>query len=178
MHLMWNVLDGLLADAEHGLPSELTDVLLQLHKLAHVHEVLKSPRIDDQFYHSPNFPPFDEIAQNGEQSVSDARDRLAVSGDAKPEERNRWPAISVNEANQAAMALAKKNPAFIERTAEQWANDISASKHMTCSTSTVHKTRLWKETMRRTGAAGIVAAAQGQRGRLCNLGSNAAPRAR
>jgi hypothetical protein len=59
--------------------------------------------------------------------------------------------MTVEEANQIAMQLAKKDRSFVHATAEEWARKISEASGTTCSPSTVHKTALWKATTQKTG---------------------------
>jgi hypothetical protein len=59
--------------------------------------------------------------------------------------------ISREEANLAAMELARQNPAFVDGGVRDWAAAISVATGKTCSISTVMKTQMWTTTMQATG---------------------------
>jgi len=59
--------------------------------------------------------------------------------------------ITVDEANAAAMKLAKQDATFVSGTIRQWAARIKEAAGKTCSLPTVKATPLWQETMKRTG---------------------------
>jgi hypothetical protein len=59
--------------------------------------------------------------------------------------------ITVEEASQAVMRLAKaRGRDFLNEGAREWAAGVEAETGKSCSTGTVRKTALWKETMART----------------------------
>jgi hypothetical protein len=62
------------------------------------------------------------------------------SGNPRRHARGRSP----EEANEIAMQLANKDASFVNGTAQEWAKKIG------CGVGTVHKTKLWQETMQQT----------------------------
>ncbi len=61
------------------------------------------------------------------------------------------PSCTVDEANAAAMKLAKQDAGFVHNGIREWAAEISKATDKTCSTATVKKTALWITTMEQTG---------------------------
>lgn len=59
--------------------------------------------------------------------------------------------VTADEANKTAMELAKKDPAFVNGGAREWAAAIRKATGKTCSTDTVQGTPLWIATMKTTG---------------------------
>jgi hypothetical protein len=57
----------------------------------------------------------------------------------------------VNEANDVAMRLAKKDSSFLAGGAREWARRIREETGKSCSLATVRKTLFWRKTMERTG---------------------------
>ncbi len=77
-------------------------------------------------------------------AVMVSRPDLAAGGKTKA-------AITADEANKAAMKLAKQDPAFVIGGVRDWAAAIRGATGKTCSIATIEATRLWRETMKVTG---------------------------
>jgi len=61
------------------------------------------------------------------------------------------PSCTVDEANAAAMKLAKADPQFVNGSVRKWAAAVRKATGTTCSTATVKLTRLWIRTMEISG---------------------------
>jgi len=74
----------------------------------------------------------------------------AASGAAMAKKAHRG-AITVEEANQTAMRLAKKDLSFVNGGVREWAKRVREASGKTCSTATIHGTALWQKTMEARG---------------------------
>jgi hypothetical protein len=59
--------------------------------------------------------------------------------------------VSPEEANNAALRLAEKNPDFLKLVIREWATKIAETTGKSCSPKIVGQTALWIKTMQHTG---------------------------
>jgi hypothetical protein len=108
-----------------------------------------SGRIEQEFWEAANDLPPDEgfyrwLAEHPEwQGTDGAQDAAGPQG--------KRPSCTRDEANAAAMKLAKADPQFVNGSVRKWAAAVRKATGTTCSTATVKLTRLWIRTMEISG---------------------------